>query len=85
MKIQTINNINNTTFKNTSSQRTINTALLILDQDNVHSFKKNHEIAVKAGSIDVNPFTALGYKLYRTFRYILGKNTNQPKKFSKIA
>ncbi len=42
--------------------------LMLKDPKTAVIFKKNEEIARKANSND--PITALGYKLYRTFRYL---------------
>lgn len=38
-------------------------------QNNIH-FEKESKLVQKADSVDANPITALGYKLYRTFRII---------------
>ena len=63
-----------TTFKSNSVVRaggstSSDEALLMLqDPKSAVIFQKNQEIAKKASSND--PITALGYKLYKTFRYI---------------
>ena len=39
-------------------------------QQNSINFEKEQTIAKKADSLNANPLTSLGYKLYRTFRII---------------
>ena len=39
-------------------------------QQNYINFEKEQSIARKADSLNSNPLTSLGYKLYRTFRII---------------
>ena len=62
MKITNITNIN---FKSTSQPIAPRS-----QQQNKVNFEKEKMIARKADSVDANPVTALGYKLYSTFRII---------------
>lgn len=39
-------------------------------QQNKVNFEKEQQLAKKADSMSANPLSALGYKLYRTFRFL---------------
>lgn len=70
MKIIKLNNIS---FKENTLSRDMNSAdaiLMLRDANASVKFRQNQEFARKADSVDSNPFVALGYKLYRTFRMI---------------
>ena len=64
MKINGINNINYTANTSTVS------APRSQQQQNKVNFEKEKLIAQRADSVDANPVTSLGYKLYRTFRFL---------------
>ena len=53
---------------NNEENRSYSSLLLLQDPKSAVIFEKNKSDAKKANSND--PITALGYKLYRTFRYI---------------
>ena len=46
-------------------------------QQNKVNFEKELSLAQKADSVNANPITSLGYKLYRTFRFISGHDAQQ--------
>ena len=60
-----VNNINIINFKSKSQP----IAPLSQQQSKVN-FEKEKLIAQKADSVNANPITSLGYKLYRTFRFL---------------
>ena len=61
------------TANNINAEVAADEALLMLqDPKSAVLFKKNQENAMKAASRD--PLTALGYKLYNTFRYLTNAN-----------
>ena len=62
MKIQKINLIN---FKANDNNNVTHS-----QQQKKINFEKEQRLAQKADSINANPITSLGYKLYRTFRFI---------------
>ena len=69
MKISPIGQNSFKATTSTSENRSSYNALLMLqDPKSAVIFEKNKNDAQKANSND--PITALGYKLYRTFRYI---------------
>ena len=68
-----INKISNITFKTTEQPRNIeshNAILMLRDKNASVKFQQNRDVAHKADALNTNPFTALGYKLYRTFSLI---------------
>lgn len=69
MKINTLNNIY---FKSTNQSIVPRSQQ---QQQNKVKFEKECRLAEKADSIDANPITSLGYKLYRTFRFLSEKDT----------
>lgn len=90
-----ISPVNQKSFTSTSSSMpsnsTYNALLMLQDPKSAVIFEKNKNDAKKANSND--PITALGYKLYRTFRYITNtsynaeavENTKSSEKFVAIA
>lgn len=67
MKVNSINTYMNTvSFKANES----NISAPRSQQQNSINFEKEQSIVKKADSLSANPITALGYKLYRTFRII---------------
>lgn len=62
MKVNKINYINYTSNGQTIAPRS--------QQQNKVNFEKEQSLAQKADSLSANPITSLGYKLYRTFRFI---------------
>lgn len=64
MKINGIKNISYTANTSTVS------APRSQQQQNKINFEKEKMIAQKADSIEANPVTSIGYKLYRTFRIL---------------
>ncbi len=66
MKVNSISNISNIYFKSNGQQ----IAPLSQQQQNKVNFEKEKMLAKRADSVDANPITSLGYKLYRTFRFI---------------
>lgn len=77
MKVTKINtNIN---FKENRLSREMNSQdaiLMLRDPNAAVKFQKSQEYARKADSIDSNPITSLGYKLYRAFKTITDKTDN---------
>lgn len=65
MKINNINAINYTANNNSTV-----IAPRSQQQQNKINFEKEKLIAQRADSVDANPVTSLGYKLYRTFRFL---------------
>ena len=68
MKINKINNINYTANKQTIAPRS-------QQQQNKVNFEKEQLLAQRADSVNANPVTSLGYKLYRTFRFLSEHDT----------
>ena len=68
MKVNSINgNINNVSFyANNKNKNNVPRS----QQLNSINFEKEPTLAMKADSLSANPITSLGYKLYRTFRFI---------------
>ena len=66
MKINQINRINLINY--TANKETI--APRSQQQQNKINFEKEQLLAERADSINANPVTSLGYKLYRTFRFL---------------
>lgn len=66
-----------------------NNAELMLQTPNAAlNFAKDHYISAQADSINSNPITSLGYKLYRTFGILTNHETpkdNSNNKFSVVA
>lgn len=91
MKISPIGQNSFKATANTNENRSSYNALLMLqDPKSAVIFEKNKNDAKKANSSD--PITALGYKLYRTFRYITNtsytaevNNTKANEKFVTVA
>lgn len=79
-----INFRENTLSRQMDSQDAI---LMLRDPKALVKFQQNREYAKKADSVDSNPLTALGYKLYRTFNLITESENSQAetKQFNKIA
>ena len=46
-------------------------------QQNNINFEKELLLAQKADSVNANPITSLGYKLYKTFRFLSEHDTRQ--------
>ncbi|MCD8377203.1 MAG: hypothetical protein LUB59_00260 [Candidatus Gastranaerophilales bacterium] len=63
-----INQINEYKINYTSNNQQI--APRSQQQLNKVNFEKEQQLAKKADSINANPITSLGYKLYRTFRFL---------------
>ena len=78
MKINAINKIN---YK--SSGQTI--APRSQQQQNKVNFEKELLLAQRADSIDANPVTSLGYKLYRTFRFLAEHETPNVQQLDYVA
>lgn len=70
MKINKISNINFKTVEQPKSVESQNAILMLRDKNASVKFQQNSEVAQKADALNTNPFTALGYKLYRTFSLI---------------
>ena len=70
MKINKISNINFKTVEQPKSGESQNAILMLRDKNASVKFQQNSEVAQKADALNTNPFTALGYKLYRTFSLI---------------
>lgn len=69
MKVNSINGYMNTvSFKANENNNKISAPRS--QQQNSINFEKEQSIAMKADSMNSNPITSLGYKLYRTFRII---------------
>ena len=79
MKVNNINKINYTANNNSTviAPRS--------QQQNKVNFEKERLIAQRADSVDANPVTSLGYKLYRTFRYLSEHETPDAKQLNYIA
>lgn len=79
-----INFRENTLSREMNSQNAI---LMLRDPKALVKFQQNKEYAQKADSVDSNPLTALGYKLYRTFNLIRENESSQAetKQLNKIA
>lgn len=79
-----INFKENTLSRQMDSQDAI---LMLRDPKALVKFQQNREYAKKADSVESNPLTALGYKLYRTFNLITEKEGSQAetKQFDTIA
>ena len=70
-----INKISNINFRENTLSREMNSEnaiLMLRDPNAAIRFQQSQEYARKADSVDSNPITALGYKLYRTFNMIRG-------------
>ncbi|MBQ6516188.1 hypothetical protein IJI31_03310 [bacterium] len=80
MRIQSTQNI---LFSGVSRSRNYENAMLMLHgQNDIEEFKRSHDLTVKADSIDTNPITALGYKFYKTVKYIFNNNKPENNKLS---
>ena len=64
MKVNQLNNIS-INFKSNGQ-----TAAPRSQQQNKVNFEKEQILAQRADSLNANPVTSLGYKLYRTFRFL---------------
>lgn len=91
MKINKISNIN---FKDNELSREMqsqNAILMLRDPNASVRFQQNREIAKNADASSSDPFTALGYKLYRTFSMLrnedgeVEKTTDNEKHLNTIA
>ncbi len=78
MKVNTINNIKFTANTPTIAPRS-------QQQQNKVNFEKELLIAQRADSVDANPVTSLGYKLYRTFRFLAEHETPKTQDLNYIA
>ncbi len=78
MKVNTINNITYTANGQPIAPRS-------QQQQNKVNFEKELLLAKKADSIDTNPVTALGYKLYRTFRFLSEHETPNAQQLNVVA
>lgn len=67
-----VNKVNNIYFKSNSQP----IAPRSQQQQNKVNFEKEKTLAQKADSVESNPLTSLGYKLYRTFRFISEHDEN---------
>jgi hypothetical protein len=69
-----VNKINsNINFKENTLSREMksqNAILMLRDPNASVKFQQSQDYARKADSVNANPLTALGYKLYRTFNII---------------
>ena len=85
MKINKINsNINfkeNRVSRENGSQNAI---LMLRDPKAMVKFQQNKEYAKKADSVDANPLTALGYKLYRTFNLITERDNEKSTNYKQL-
>ena len=80
MKIHSTQNI---LFTSNYKTRNYEDAMLMLHgQRDIDEFKKSHDLTIKADSIDTNPIAALGYKFYKTVKYIFNDDNKNNKKFS---
>ena len=79
MKVSKINNNISYTSTNTVS------APRSQQQQNKINFEKEKLIAQRADSTDANPVTALGYKLYRTFRFLSEHETPDARQLNYVA
>lgn len=74
MKIYPINTIklNNISFKkNPADKQTPNQAILSLQNPNAGiDFEKNFQLTQNSDAVQANPLTALGCKLYKTYKMI---------------
>ena len=68
MKINQLNNINFSADNRTIAPRS-------QQQQNKVNFEKEQLLAQRADSVNANPVTSLGYKLYRTFRFLSEHDT----------
>ncbi len=68
MKVNSINGYMNTISYKANENNKVSAPRS--QQQNSINFEKEQSIARKADSLNSNPITALGYKLYRTFRII---------------
>ena len=76
MKVNSINKINYTASVQPIAPRS-------QQQQNKVNFEKELLIARRADSVDANPVTSLGYKLYRTFRFLSEHETPDAKQLKK--
>ena len=77
MKINQLNNINFKSNGQTAAPRS--------QQQNKVNFEKEQILAQRADSLNANPVTSLGYKLYRTFRFLSEGDTNPPQQLNVVA
>jgi hypothetical protein len=78
MKVNAINKINYTASAQPIAPRS-------QQQQNKVNFEKELLIAQRADSVDANPVTSLGYKLYRTFRFLAEHETPKTQDLNYIA
>jgi hypothetical protein len=81
MKINAINTTNIYSFKAKSQP----TAPLSQQQTAKLNFEKERNLAEKADSVDANPLTSLGYKLYRTFRFLSEHDNSKQQNLNVVA
>ena len=77
-----VNNINNIKFTANNAQAI---APRSQQQQNKVNFEKELLIARRADSVDANPVTSLGYKLYRTFRFLSEHETPNAQELNYVA
>ncbi|MCR5265076.1 MAG: hypothetical protein K6E29_00605 [Cyanobacteria bacterium RUI128] len=78
-----VNNIQNIKFTATNNSTVI--APRSQQQQNKVNFEKERLIAQKADSVNANPITSLGYKLYRTFRFLSEHETPNAQQLNYVA
>lgn len=80
MKVQKINNINKQINFKQNNTNSLNAGLMIQSKNGNLNFARDKYITQQANSIDSNPITSLGYKLYKTFGYFRNQEANQAPK-----
>ena len=78
MKVNAINKINYTANAQPIAPRS-------QQQQNKVNFEKELLIAKRADSVDANPVISLGYKLYRTLRFLSEHETPNTQELNYIA
>ena len=78
MKVNAINKINYTANAQPIAPRS-------QQQQNKVNFEKELLLAKRADSVDSNPVISLGYKLYRTFRFLSEHETPNTQELNYIA
>ena len=78
MKVNAINKINYTANGQPIAPRS-------QQQQNKVNFEKELLLAKRADSVDANPVTSLGYKLYRTFRFLSEHETPNTQELNYLA
>lgn len=80
MKVNNIKSINFTAANNSTV-----IAPRSQQQQNKVNFEKERLIAQRADSVNANPITSLGYKLYRTFRFLSEHETPNAQQLNYVA